>query len=114
MQAQEYLMMLSKRNGPQAEFEEKSEIPTEIFDTSPNEEIVECSPIVNHAEKLRKMHKAVTHILEKTQKTKEHLRYLRQEVSITCEELKNEADEVKNETNVLDLSEISSHETENV
>ena len=114
MQAQEYLMMLSKKNGTAADSEEKSEIPVEMNDSPADNDIDEATPNLNHAQKLRKMHKAVTQILKKTQQTKEHLRNLRQEVEVTCEELKNEPDEVKNESNDLDISEISSHETENV
>ena len=107
-------MMLSKRNGILADDEGKNDTPDDIFDGSVHEENGECSVNLNHAQKLRKMHKAVTQILQKTQKTKEHLKNMRQEVEVTCEELKNEPYEVKNETNEFDLSEISSHETENV
>ena len=107
-------MMLSKRNGTTADSEEKYEIPIEVDDFPADDDLDEASPNLNHAQKLRKMHKAVTQILKKTQQTKEHLRNLRQEVEVTCEELKNEPDEVKNDSNELDISEISSHDTENV
>lgn len=114
MQAQEYLMMLSKRNGTTAESEEKEEDLLEIDEFPEGSNVDEVGSNMNHAQKLRKMHKAVTQILQKTQKTKEHLRNLRQEVEVTCEEMKNEPEEGKNESNDLDISEISSPETENV
>ena len=79
-----------------------------------NSEINEINPNMSHAQKLKNMHKAVNQILKKTQKTKEHLKNLRQEVEVTCEELKQDPDEGKNDCEELDLSEISGHETENV
>lgn len=77
-------------------------------------DIDEKVPDLTHAQKLKKMHKAVTQILKKTKKTKEHLKFLRQEVEVTCEELKNETIEDKHQSEILDLSEISSRETNNV
>jgi DNA repair exonuclease SbcCD ATPase subunit len=80
----------------------------------PSSDIDEKVPNLSHAQKLRKMHKAVTQILRKTQKTKEHLKFLRKEVEVTCEELKNETIEAKHQSEILDLSEISSRETNGV
>ena len=59
MQAQEYLMMLSKRNGTTADSEEKYEIPIEVDDFPADDDLDEASPNLNHAQKLRKM--AISH-----------------------------------------------------
>lgn len=77
-------------------------------------DIDEKLPDLTHAQKLKKMHKAVSQILKKTQKTKEHLKSLRQQVEVTCEELKNETIEDKHQSEILDLSVISSRETNNI
>ena len=93
--------------------EETPEKTAEIS-TPPSSDLDEKVPNLNHAQKLRKMHKAVTQILKKTQKTKEHLKYLRKEVEVTCEELKNDTIEAKHQSEILDLSEISSRETNGI
>jgi chromosome segregation ATPase len=114
MQAQEYLMLLSKRNDLAPDTEGNSPDIRETHSSGHSSEVDEGSANMSHAQKLRKMHKAVTQILKKTQQTKEHLRNLRQEVEVTCEELKNEPEEPKNESNEIDISDISNPISENV
>ena len=112
MQAQEYLISLTKRNDLVVEDKNISQHGLSSTPVSSDEEAP--IPTLTHAQKLQKMHKSVSKILKKTHEAKEHLKFLRQEVEDTCEELKNEPDEGKNASSGLDISEISSHETENV